>query len=100
MRRDRGRSLSYKEGDYGFRRDGTLAAEVDSKIFEHLRIVLRERISGIANVSTHPSFRGRGTVRDSRGYVHYDSSYAPLSRSTRGMSSATYRDREYIVNAE
>ncbi|MEM1623924.1 MAG: GNAT family N-acetyltransferase [Sulfolobales archaeon] len=60
--------LSYEEGDYGFKKDNALVAEVGGRIVGHLHLVIRRAyigvgsvdICGIANVSTHPDFRGRG----------------------------------------
>lgn len=60
--------LSYEEGDYGFKRDNALVAEIGGRLVGHLHLVLRRAyvgessvdICGIANVSTHPDFRGRG----------------------------------------
>jgi len=60
--------LSYEEGDYGFKKNNALVAEVGGRIVGHLHLVVRRAyigagsadICGIANVSTHPDFRGRG----------------------------------------
>ncbi len=60
--------ISYEEGDYGYRRENALVAELDGRIVGHLHIVFRKvylgvskvDICGIANVATHPEFRGRG----------------------------------------
>ncbi|MEM2006852.1 MAG: GNAT family N-acetyltransferase [Sulfolobales archaeon] len=60
--------LSYEEGDYGFKIDNALVAEVSGRLVGHLHLVIRNAyigegsvdICGIANVSTHPDFRGRG----------------------------------------
>lgn len=60
--------ISYEEGDYGYKRENALVAELDGRIVGHLHVVFRKvylgaskvDICGIANVATHPDFRGRG----------------------------------------
>jgi predicted N-acetyltransferase YhbS len=60
--------ISFEDGDYGYRRENALVAELDGRIVGHLHVVFRRvyigasqvDVCGIANVSTHPDFRGRG----------------------------------------
>jgi predicted N-acetyltransferase YhbS len=60
--------VSFEGVDYGFRRENALVAELDGRIVGHLHVVLRRvyiglsqvDVCGIANVATHPDFRGRG----------------------------------------
>ena len=60
--------LGFEESDYGFKRENALVAEYSGRIVGHVHVVYRRirigrsflDIGGIANVSTHPDFRGRG----------------------------------------
>ncbi|OYT54818.1 MAG: hypothetical protein B6U76_07085 [Desulfurococcales archaeon ex4484_217_2] len=66
---DRDSWLEYDADDYAFDKNMALVAEADGRIVGHIMIVLREfklgvetyiKFGGIANVSTHPDYRGRG----------------------------------------
>jgi len=58
----------FEEVDYGYRRENALVAELNGKVVGHLHVVLRKvylglsqvDVCGVANVATHPDFRGRG----------------------------------------
>jgi len=60
--------LLYESLDYGISRGSALVAEVGGRVVGHLQVVLRKvyigdalvDVCGIANVCTHPEFRGRG----------------------------------------
>jgi len=60
--------VTYEEEDYGFKKENALVAELNGKIIGHVQIMHRRiRIGhgildccGIANVSTHPNYRGKG----------------------------------------
>jgi len=61
--------LNYEQDDYAFKRNMALVAELNGRIIGHLHLILRRlkmgekvfiKTGGIANVTTHPDYRGRG----------------------------------------
>ena len=63
------RWLRYESDDYAFKRANALVAEVGGRVVGHVQLITRRlrmgrdvyvECGGIANVSTHPDFRGRG----------------------------------------
>jgi len=92
--------LSYEKTDYGFKRELALVAEHNGKIIGHVHIVLRKirigesfiDIGGIANVSTHPNYRGQriATKLMSLAIKTCHELQPPLSSLLTGYASPAY----------
>jgi len=93
--------LLYESLDYGISRGSALVAEVGGRVVGHLQVVLRKvyigdalvDVCGIANVCTHPEFRGRGiaTRLVSEALKLCRSRGLPIASLLTGYASEGYR---------
>lgn len=93
--------LGYVKDDYGFKLENALVAEDNSRIVGHVQLMYRGiRIGksvldcgGIANVSTHPEYRGRGIATKllSMAIEIFKNNGWPISSLFTGYGSEGYR---------